>query len=66
MRNSNTARRLVGTVAAAAVSLTACIVVMLAPTSADAINSLRKGRGGGGTIVATQTYLSPVNTVNSL
>ena len=41
MRNSNTARRLIGTVAAGAVSLTACAVVMLAPTSADAINSLR-------------------------
>ena len=40
MRNSNTARRLIGTVAAGAVSLTACAVVMLAPTSADAINSL--------------------------
>ncbi len=41
MRNSNTARRLIGAVAAGAVSLTACAVVMLAPTSADAINSLR-------------------------
>ena len=41
MRNSNTARRLIGTVAAGAVSLTACAVVMLAPTSADAINSLK-------------------------
>src|SRR6188472_1904497 len=41
MRNSNTARRLIGAVAAGAVSLTACAVVMLAPTSADAVNSLR-------------------------
>ena len=41
MRNSNTARRLIGAVAAGAVSLTACAVVMLAPTSADAINSLK-------------------------
>jgi hypothetical protein len=41
MHNSNTARRLVGTVAAGAVTLTACAVVMLAPTSADAVNSLR-------------------------
>ena len=40
MRNSNTARRLIGTVAAGAVTLTACAVVMLAPTSADAVNSL--------------------------
>jgi hypothetical protein len=44
MRNSNTARRLIGTVAAGAVSLAACAVVMLAPTSADAINSLRADR----------------------
>lgn len=41
MRTSNTARRLVGTIAAGAVTLTACAVIMLAPTSADAINSLR-------------------------
>jgi len=41
MRTSNTARRLVGTIAAGAVTLTACAVVMLAPTSADAINSLQ-------------------------
>ena len=43
MRKSNTARRLIGTVAAGAVSLTACAVVMLAPTSADAVNSLKCG-----------------------
>ena len=41
MRNSNTARRLIGTVAAGAVTLTASAVVMLAPTSADAVHSLK-------------------------
>jgi len=41
MRNSNTARRLIGAVAAGAVSLTACAVVMLAPTSADAVRSVK-------------------------
>ena len=40
MRNSNNARRIFGTVAAGVVSLTACVAVVLAPTSADAINSL--------------------------
>ena len=41
MRTSNTARRLVGTIAAGAVTLTACAVVMLVPTSADTVNSLQ-------------------------